>query len=180
MKLKLIAMLLLLSACCGMGRNDTTESVAIPDLSSVDVMVNGTEYAYIDILDDGKNFNGPQYNLTNNGEWAVGFDYGTVTGDAICSVRTGKYDKKYGNVYSYNVTQESELEYGDEDSRNCWCSVTGYRALDGGKQSLSESLWVYNSAYKSLSECAMFCTSSCAQNAKSEFSFRKVLYDVAM
>ena len=88
-------------------------------LKNVDTTVNATHYCYKN-LDGSKNcFEGGHYDLTENGTYAVVFNYGTILGEALCSSTGG-----------------SELDIGTPNTNttgeNCWCRITGYVWPEGG------------------------------------------------
>ena len=187
MKIQSMALILILGACSFGGQKTVVEPVENRcDLSSVDTVLNGTEYTCIDIVDSDKTYGADygdytqaEYHLTERGEWAVSFDYGVIRGRSKCSGYWGDTNSKFDGVSSYFVAQLSELTSSEESARYCWCSMDGFSAKNGEDMNLSDSLWVFNGGYIVAPDCAISCAEACASNAKSQAPFRKVLFDVS-
>ena len=131
-------------------------------LKNIDPNINATGRCYFGI--DGKKhcFNGANYNLTENGTYAVVFDYGTVVGEAICSSTTG-YD---GYIGMPDINSVGEY---------CWCRITGYAWPEGGICS-TVSGWMYENLNAD-SNCASGCSGTCAYRLYMYNYRRKRLYD---
>ena len=99
----------------------------------LDPSINGTDYTY-----DAANM-----------LWTTMFDYGNISGDALCSTTSGSY-----------ATVGTPDEAGG--GQYCWCRATHPVA----------SLWVFRNADGSSDNCANACASLCAYNVRDYAAFR--------
>ncbi len=82
--------------------------------------------------------------------WKTVFPYGNVSGVAVCNDTSG----------SYGVS--STTEQVETGGMMCWCKMT-HPAV---------SLWVFDFAYSSSSDCAGSCAYSCGHNVQGSSDFR--------
>lgn len=98
----------------------------------------------------------------NGGDWFVEFDYGTVSGGALCS------DSQVSPDFEQNIPSPSS-------GSNCWCKVTVFTPTDTGEEHSGEKLlWV--GLKKIESSCESSCGNECAKGVKTNSSLRKALY----
>ncbi len=143
----------------------------ITTLSQYASSPNGTGYAFIKFDGTGSTVSGTRrktpdaYNLTNNGEWAAEFSYGTIKGMARCS--------PVGSSYSQGQNGEPIGNTGSY----CWCKVTGYDAeKDGSYLSPVASLWAFYNGNVTAANCASDCTYGCGNAARTYGTLRVGLY----
>ena len=143
------------------------------DLSTLDPSINGTDYGYI--LNNGNSrFKDTKFGLTQNGEWAAEFSYGTIKGVSQC--RKIEYECDYSE-------ETGEVECVDPDYM-CYCQVTGFDAeKDGTYLSVIQSHWV--DLPETLHEDEAFCAScglDCGVDISDEIyestSLRQALYGI--
>ena len=144
------------------------------DLSTLDASINGSSYSYIKF--DGtvskKNKNTSSrapsaHSITENGEWAAEFSYGTVKGIARCSlVGAGAARGDIGDP-------TDDFNRG----RYCWCQATGFDAnKDGDYESVGSSRWVFLQGIDKAANCVLNCTSACGVLVRDNAGFRSALF----
>jgi uncharacterized repeat protein (TIGR02543 family) len=141
------------------------------DLSTLDASIPGTSYSYINFNgtastanSDGTRKVPSAHSITENGEWATEFDYGTVKGIARCSLVPGSSLGQNGNPTD---------DLNTDGAKYCWCQVTGFDDdKDGTYQSVVSSLWAFGSSILS----AANCVSNCAKGCGSAFQSNGALY----
>ncbi len=97
--------------------------------------------------------------------WEVEFDYGTVSGGALCS-NTG------GNEFEQNLPSTTV-------GSNCWCKVTGFTPKDTEEEQDGKNLpWVF--LENITDSCDKDCATKCAKKLAEDTGdmFRKALYTV--
>ena len=122
-----------------------------------------------------KNVNGTVVDVTNTAtkkQWAVAYDYKTITGYAACNEISGTVGSPKTNLYT---TAQDAGQY-------CWCEMwpiyddddtTNYHYETG-----MSSWWVLLSTYSNSSDCASGCTSACANAmANNTNSFRSAVFE---
>lgn len=115
-------------------------------LKNVDPNIDNGEARCYKNHDGSKGCISANYDLTENGTYAVHFDYGTILGEALCSSTEG-IGGKIGTPDT-NTT-------GDY----CWCRITGYIWPEGGLCSTT-SAWMYeylNPGRTCINGCALTC-----------------------
>jgi len=144
-------------------------------LSGIDTSINGTGFAFIKFdgtasTDNGSTRKVPStYNLSNNGEWAAEFEYGTIKGISRCST--------VGSGYSFGQTGNPSDDLNQDGAKYCWCQITGFDAdKDGEYCPIVASLWVFAGDYGSAASCASGCASDCGFYARSIGALRVGLY----
>ena len=110
--------------------NDTVAVVLDPS-------INGTDYTY-----DATNM-----------KWTTMFDYGNISGDALCSTTSGSY-----------ATTGTPNESGG--GQYCWCRASHPVA----------SLWVFYHDYGSSDGCAANCALYCAAYVRDGAAFRAGMF----
>ncbi len=121
----------------------------------IDVSKNGKAVGYI--KHDGGSSKAADYGLTENGTWGTTLYTGDkVTGIASCNSTPGSTK---GETTTEEFSQSSEGKY-------CWCKMT----------SPSASLWVFNFAYSSSSDCAGRCAEGCGGSVRLYSTFRSGVF----
>ena len=121
-----------------------------------------------------KGVNGTVADVTNsNGkkQWAVEYNYKTITGFAACNGVSGTYGTPKTNLYT---------NAGDA-GQYCWCEMwpiyddddtTNYHYETG-----ITSYWVYLGDYSTSASCASDCTSDCASAMATNQTFRSAVFE---
>ena len=133
----------------------------------------GKNNTYVGVV--RKNVNGTVLNVTNNAskkQWAVEYDYKTITGYAACNEITGTAGAPKTNLYT---TAADAGQY-------CWCEMwpiyddsdaTNYHYETG-----LTSWWVYLSDFSNASSCASGCASACANAMANDTNgFRSAVFE---
>ena len=127
---------------------------------------------YVGVL--RKNTNGTVANVANTGlkkQWAVEYNYKTITGYASCNEISGTANTPQTNLYT-GATDVGQY---------CWCQMwpiyddddtTNYNQETG-----ITSYWVYFNDYSSASTCASSCTSACANAMATNQTFRSAVFE---
>ena len=121
------------------------------ELSNVD----GVSSAYINnsggyIENYGNQTKGQAYyGITANNAWAVDFgNKGIISGSARCS--------------SVSAATLITAEMGAVGGNNCYCNITGYKAVGENLQSILSSSWVMNAHTVGIGDCVARCPYMCA------------------
>jgi len=124
--------------------------VALYDMSTLDYTTDGTNYTY----------NASAYT------WATIFDYGLVSGTALCSVTPGSW--------ATAGTPDESTSGG----QHCWCKATGYTPSGSNVvyEPTSNLAWVFLYTYGTASDCADNCANDCGYNVRSYSVFRSGLF----
>ena len=108
------------------------------DLATLDTSINGSSFTY----------------NTSTRKWRVGFSYGYVYGESLCSPTPNA-----GSGW-YPTSQELDAETGT--GPYCYCRATEF--LPTGSSKIYEAVasrWVFNYNHGSASNCASLCTNFC-------------------
>ena len=112
--------------------------------------------------------NGTTNSSDNNvGTWSTTFNWGTVSGISACL--TSAYGKSMGGTVSQLTDDGARVIGGERNTttkKYCWCKMT-HPAV---------SLWAFNCAYGSASECASNCAAGCGRIVQSNSSLRAGLF----
>ena len=107
--------------------------------------------------------------VTNNGDWAAVFNYGTIKGTSLCSSTEGTLT---------GVNQNTQYFTGNPDQNSngghCWCKITDYIQTDGETCDLSSS-WVY--LRDQGDGCSDFCALNCATETKTTPNLRSTMFN---
>ncbi len=97
------------------------------------------------------------------GEWAIGFNYGTIKGISKCSTKEGNTNgRAYDNNSSNWTATDSEIT-STQDGRYCWCKATNFMPNSGPSCVLSGSVWVLHPTdYDTTQACLANCGVSCS------------------
>ncbi len=101
----------------------------------------------VDISIGGTNFTYNAADMT----WTANFDYGDVSGIAVCNDTSGSWGV---------ASPQYDFESGTTGAK-CWCKML----------SPARSAWVYNGSYNSASQCATSCA-YCVNYVSSNADFR--------
>ena len=146
------------------------------------IMCATTTYAYTICAKNGtyvgvlrKNVNGTVADVTNTStkkQWAVEYNYKTITGYAACNEISGTANTPQTNLYT---------NAGDA-GQYCWCEMwpiyddddtTNYHYETG-----ITSYWVFLNTYSDSATCASSCTSACANAmANNTNGFRSAVFE---
>ena len=108
---------------------------AMPSYASTMCVANDMVAVVLDPSIDGTNYTYDAANML----WTTNFDYGNVSGDALCSTTSGSY-----------ATVGTPNESGG--GQYCWCRT----------QHPVASLWVFFYGNGSSDNCANYCAYNCA------------------
>ena len=122
---------------------------AMPSYASTMCVANDMVAVVLDPSIDGTNYTYDAANML----WTTNFDYGNVSGDALCSTTSGSY-----------ATVGTPNESGG--GQYCWCRA----------QHPVASLWVFNADRGSSGNCARDCASDCAYYGRINAAFRAGLF----
>jgi len=131
-------------------------------LSGLDASTNdsGDDNGYLS--NDGSSIHHPStYGLTENGTWAVEFNYGVIKGEALCSSTVG----------SWATTGSPATTGGGE---NCWCRATTYTANNADMCVVLDPVWVC--AETRPGTCSSYCAGLCVYRVGNQHSFRTALF----
>ena len=96
------------------------------------------------------------------GEWAIGFNYGTIKGISKCSTKEGNTNGgAYDNNSSNWTATDSEIT-STQDGGYCWCKATNYTSNGGPSCVLSGSVWVLHPTEYDTQDCLANCAASCS------------------
>ena len=124
------------------------------------------------------NVNGVVSDVTNgvvNGnqkkQWAVTYDYKTITGYAACNGYTGNFGVPLTNL--------------DTGARNagqyCWCQMWPIRDKEDlthyNRETGITSYWVFLNDYSTSSSCGESCTSACANAMATNERYRTAVFE---
>jgi hypothetical protein len=145
---------------------------------SINPTLNGTDFGYIDISSNAGSWNKDVYELRQNGEYGVSFDYGIVKGLARCNAHQGTYDvvKEYNTDSSNWLAKESQLSAAKAESRSCWCAVTEFTGKAQDVHDISNASYVYIGTKKSSEDCNTFCAFACAKELQTNYDYRKAIF----
>ena len=125
-------------------------------LKNVDVSINNTASCSKSI---GGNYHYnsacPNYTLTENGTYAVVFDYGIILGQALCSSTPG-HEGAFGTP-----NENSTGSY-------CWCRITGYVWPEGGICSTTSG-WMFEPFNSTQIAAGISCADGCASTCTYRF-----------
>jgi len=128
---------------------------------------------YVGVL--RKNVNGTVSNVTNTNskkQWAVVYNYKAITGYASCNEIVGT---------SVGAPQTNLYTTALDTGQYCWCQMwpiyddddtTNYHYETG-----ITSYWVYFNDYTTAADCAMGCTTACANAMATSQSFRSAVFE---
>jgi len=125
--------------------------MAVPSYASTMCVANDTVAMVLDPSINGTNYTYSAANMT----WTTMFDYGNISGDALCSTTSGSY-----------ATTGTPNESGG--GQYCWCRASHPVA----------SLWVFGTVYGSSGNCARSCAYSCALDVRNNAAFRAGMFGV--
>ena len=128
---------------------------------------------YVGVL--RKNVNGTVADVTNTStkkQWAVEYNYKTITGYAACNEISGTVNTPQTNLYTNAI----------DAGQYCWCEMwpiyddddtTNYHYETG-----ITSYWVFLADYSTAASCASSCTSACANAmANNTNGFRSAVFE---
>ena len=137
------------------GYHFTGWSFPIPtyDFSTLDYTINGNSYTFDESA------------MT----WATNFDYGDVSGKALCSVTPGSW-----------ATAGTPDTSTTGKTSNCWCKATRYTPANSGitYENTTSSAWVFRGDYGSASDCVSYCASICGDFVGRIADFRQALFGI--
>jgi len=123
--------------------------MAVPSYASTMCVANDTVAIVLDPTINGTNYTYSAANMT----WTTRFDYGNISGDALCSTTSGSY-----------ATTGTPNESGG--GKYCWCRATHPVA----------SLWMFYYNYWSSDGCADLCAAFCADDVQRSAAFRAGMF----
>ena len=123
--------------------------MAMPSYASTMCVANNTVAMVLDPSINGTNHTYSAANMT----WTTMFDYGNISGDALCSTTSVSY-----------ATTGTPNESGG--GQYCWCRATHPVA----------SLWVFFNDYGSSGYCADHCANFCAHGVQNYAAFRAGMF----
>ncbi len=128
---------------------------------------------YVGVL--RKNVDGTVADVTNTStkkQWAVEYNYKTITGYAACNEISGTVNTPKTNLYTNAI----------DAGQYCWCEMwpiyddddtTNYHYESG-----ITSYWVFLADYSTAASCASSCTSACANAmANNTNGFRSAVFE---
>ena len=125
--------------------------------------MDGQQFGYIDA--DKNATNAEEVGISDVNTWGVGFDYGTITGSAMCDesepsgdvlVTTGK---PAGTTGTY-----------------CWCNANKYTPKTGSAIDLITD-WIYTYQFGNSRECDARCAEMCANQFSTKLPMRETVYN---
>jgi len=125
--------------------------MAVPSYASTMCVANDTVAIVLDPTINGTNYTYSAANMT----WTTRFDYGNISGDALCSTTSGSY-----------ATTGTPNESGG--GKYCWCRASHPVA----------SLWVFYYDDGSSGNCATNCANRCAARVQGNAAFRAGMFGV--
>ena len=131
---------------------------------------NGWIVALYDFSTLNTTDNGTTHNYNASGmTWSTVFDWGIITGDALCSVDFG--------TYAVAGTPDETTPNG----QYCWCRATGYTPISSNikyEPTVSPLSWVFYNFRGSASGCASGCADYCGIYVQGNAAFRRAVFGV--
>ena len=131
-------------------RGHTFDGWVVPlyDFSTLDYTKNGTSFTK-----DNASFS-----------WSTLFPYGTISGEALCSVTEG-------TIYKTGNPDENT-----SGGQYCWCKATGYRP---NGINVIHNPWVFHHDAHTSNDCISWCTENCGGfYIMKEPFYRKALFGI--
>ncbi len=154
-------------------------------LSNQNVSVNADRLGSVNLAGNGgQNVT----DLSVPGMWYTTFNYGKLSGRALCSAKSGAdYHSFQWNGSNPGLTAtENELTSADGEARYCWCHANEFTPTNEPLQNISTP-WIMASDRSSASNCTSSCAQFCsytvagiayaALGTESDSVFRAALYN---